>query len=146
MPVRSAQAEWRGDVRHGHGNVSLGSGAFSGTYSFGSRFEEAHGTNPEELIAAAHAACFSMALSLILGNAGYTPDRIHTTAKVRIEKEGESFSITSIDLATIAEIPRIDEGTFRTLADAAKTGCPVSKALASTPITLDASLSLPSKT
>lgn len=87
MPVRNAQAEWRGDVRHGHGNVSLGSGAFSGTYSFGSRFEEAHGTNPEELIAAAHAACFSMALSLILGNAGYTPDRFNTTAKVTIEKD-----------------------------------------------------------
>ena len=146
MPVRSAQAEWRGDVRHGQGNVSLGSGAFSGSYSFGSRFEDAHGTNPEELIGAAHAACFSMALSLILGTAGYTPDRIHTTAKVRIEKEGDSFSITSIDLATTAEIPRIDEATFQRLADAAKSGCPVSKALASTPITLNARLNSAAKT
>jgi osmotically inducible protein OsmC len=126
LPVRNARAEWRGDVRHGHGNVSLGSGAFSG-------------------IGAAHAACFSMALSLILGTAGYTPDRIHTIAKVRIEKEGESFSITSIDLATTAEIPRIDEATFQRLADAAKTGCPVSKALASTPITRDARLSTTAK-
>lgn len=140
MPTRSAQAEWVGEVKRGHGNVSLGSGVFSGSYSFGSRFEDAKGTNPEELLGAAHAACFSMALSLMLGSSGYTPDRIQTTAKVTIEKQGESFAITGINLATTAEIPGIDEAMFRKLADAARTGCPVSKALSAVPITLDARL------
>lgn len=140
MTTRSAHAEWVGDVKGGNGSVTLGSGAFSGPYSFGSRFESAAGTNPEELIGAAHAACFSMALSLMLGNAGYTPDRIRTTAKVTIDKQGDSFAITKIELSTTAQIPSIDEATFHRLAETAKTGCPVSKALAATPITLQAQL------
>ncbi len=140
MPVRKADAVWEGDIRGGNGKVSLGSGAFEGRYSFGSRFEEGAGTNPEELIGAAHAGCFSMALSGGLGRGGHTPKRIATTAKVHIEKVGEGFSITRIELDTQAEVPGIDEATFQELANKAKEGCPVSKALAGTEITLNAKL------
>ncbi|HET6895956.1 MAG TPA: OsmC family protein [Candidatus Baltobacteraceae bacterium] len=140
MATRAAQAEWSGDVKHGHGTIALGSGAFSGSYSFGSRFESEPGTNPEELIAAAHAGCFSMALSLILGAGGHPPEKITTTAKVTIEPEGDGFTITSSALTTTAEVPGIDAAAFATAANAAKDGCPVSKALAGTRITLDARL------
>ena len=140
MPVRNAEAVWEGGLKDGKGNVKLGSGAYSGGYSFGTRFEEQPGTNPEELIGAAHAGCFSMAFSAGLGKAGYTPRRIHTTAKVHIEKVGEGFKITRIQLATEAEIPGIDEKTFREQAEGAKKGCPVSQALAGTQIELDAKL------
>ena len=140
MPVRKASAVWEGDIRGGNGKVSLGSGAFEGRYSFGSRFEEAAGTNPEELIGAAHAGCFSMALSGGLGRAGHPPKRIATTAKVHIEKVGEGFSITKIELDCEAEVPGLDEATFQDLANKAKEGCPVSKALAGTQITLNAKL------
>ena len=140
MPVRKADAVWEGDIRGGNGKVSLGSGAFEGRYSFGSRFEEAAGTNPEELIGAAHAGCFSMALSGGLGRGGHTPKRIATTAKVHIEKVGEGFSITRIELDTQAEVPGIDDATFQEFANKAKEGCPVSKALAGTQITLNAKL------
>jgi osmotically inducible protein OsmC len=140
MPVRKASAVWEGDIRGGNGKVSLGSGAFEGRYSFGSRFEEAAGTNPEELIGAAHAGCFSMALSGGLGRGGHTPKRIATTAKVHIEKVGEGFSITRIELDTEAEVPGIDDATFQDFARKAKEGCPVSKALAGTEITLNAKL------
>ena len=140
MPVRNAEAVWEGGLKDGKGNVKLGSGAFSGGYSFGTRFEEQPGTNPEELIGAAHAGCFSMAFSAGLGKAGYTPKRIHTTAKVHIEKVGEGFKITRIQLATEAEIPGIDEAAFQQHAKAAKEGCPVSKALSATPISLVATL------
>ena len=140
MPVRKASAVWEGDIRGGNGKVSLGSGAFEGRYSFGSRFEEAAGTNPEELIGAAHAGCFSMALSGGLGRGGHTPKRIATTAKVHIEKVGEGFSITRIELDTEAEVPGIDDATFQDFANKAKEGCPVSKALAGTQITLNAKL------
>jgi lipoyl-dependent peroxiredoxin len=140
MPVRKADAVWEGDIRGGNGKVSLGSGAFEGRYSFGSRFEEAAGTNPEELIGAAHAGCFSMALSGGLGRGGHTPKRIATTAKVHIEKVGEGFSITRIELDTQAEVPGIDDATFQEFARKAKEGCPVSKALAGTEITLNAKL------
>jgi osmotically inducible protein OsmC len=140
MPVRKASAVWEGDIRGGNGKVSLGSGAFEGRYSFGSRFEEAAGTNPEELIGAAHAGCFSMALSGGLGRGGHTPKRIATTAKVHIEKVGEGFSITRIELDCEAEVPGIDEATFQDFANKAKEGCPVSKALAGTQITLNAKL------
>jgi len=140
MPVRKADAVWEGDIRGGNGKVSLGSGAFEGRYSFGSRFEEGAGTNPEELIGAAHAGCFSMALSGGLGRGGHTPKRIATTAKVHIEKVGEGFSITRIELDTQAEVPGIDDATFQEFAKKAKEGCPVSKALAGTQITLNAKL------
>jgi lipoyl-dependent peroxiredoxin len=140
MPVRKADAVWEGDIRGGNGKVSLGSGAFEGRYSFGSRFEEAPGTNPEELIGAAHAGCFSMALSGGLGRGGHTPKRIATTARVHIEKVGEGFSITRIELDTEAEVPGIDDATFQDFAKKAKEGCPVSKALAGTEITLNAKL------
>jgi osmotically inducible protein OsmC len=140
MPVRKASAVWEGDIRGGNGKVSLGSGAFEGRYSFGSRFEEAAGTNPEELIGAAHAGCFSMALSGGLGRGGHTPKRISTTARVHIEKVGEGFSITRIELDCEAEVPGIDQATFEEFANKAKEGCPVSRALAGTQITLNAKL------
>jgi osmotically inducible protein OsmC len=106
MVARSGEAEWRGSLSVGSGIVKLGSGAFEGPYSFKSRFEDGKGTNPEELIAAAHAGCFSMALALMLGQSGFTPSRIHTTAKVHIEKAGQGFKITQIELEIEAEIPK----------------------------------------
>ncbi|HEY5599410.1 MAG TPA: OsmC family peroxiredoxin, partial [Candidatus Manganitrophaceae bacterium] len=105
MPVRSAEAVWEGGLKEGKGNVKLGSGVYQGAYSFGTRFEQSPGTNPEELIGAAHAGCFSMALSAGLGKAGITPRRIHTVAKVHLEKVGEGFKITKIELQTEADIP-----------------------------------------
>jgi lipoyl-dependent peroxiredoxin len=140
MPTRSASAVWEGDLKGGKGRVKLGSGAYEGQYSFGSRFESGAGTNPEELIGAAHAGCFSMALSAGLGRAGITPKRISTNATVHLEKIGDSFSITKIQLRTEAEVPGIDEKTFREHAENAKKGCPVSKALAGTQIELEARL------
>lgn len=120
--------------------MKLGSGAFEGRYSFPSRFESGQGTNPEELIAAAHAGCFSMALSAGLGRAGLTPARIHTVARVQLEKVGEGFAITRIELETEAQIPGIDDPTFQEHAEGAKKNCPVSKALAGPEITLKAKL------
>lgn len=120
--------------------MKLGSGAFEGKYSFASRFEEAGGTNPEELIAAAHAGCFSMALSAGLGKAGFQPKRVHTTASVHLEKVGEAFGITRIDLECEAEVPGIDENAFHAQAMAAKENCPVSKALKAVEIVLKARL------
>ncbi|MCB0191995.1 MAG: OsmC family protein [Anaerolineae bacterium] len=140
MPVRNAEAVWEGNFRDGAGNVKLGSGAYEGPYSAASRFEEGDGTNPEELIGAAHAGCFSMALSLILQQAGYDATSIHTVAKVHLNKVGDGFKITSIDLITEASVPDIDEETFMEKAEAAKKGCPVSQALAATEITLEATL------
>ena len=140
MPARTSEAEWRGDLKQGQGTVRLGSGAFEGKYSFPSRFESGAGTNPEELIAAAHAGCFSMALSAGLSRAGHPPARIHTVARVHLEKQGEGFGITRIELETEGEVPGLDEAGFRTQAEAAKTGCPVSKALSAVPMTLKASL------
>jgi len=140
MPTRTAEAEWRGDLLHGDGNMKLGSGAYEGNYSFATRFEEQPGTNPEELIGAAHAGCFSMALSAMLAEAGYEPKRVHTVAKVSIEKVGDGFAITKSALHTNAEVPGIDEATFRNIAEKAKTDCPVSKALGAIEITLDAKL------
>jgi osmotically inducible protein OsmC len=140
MVERTAEAEWKGSLAEGSGFMRLGSGAFEGRYSFKSRFENEQGTNPEELIAAAHAGCFSMAFALMLGKAGFVPRRIHTTAKTHIERAGEGFKITHIDLETEAEIPGIDESQFQEQAQAAKQGCPVSQALAGTQITLKARL------
>ena len=120
--------------------MKLGSGAFEGRYSFASRFEQAGGTNPEELIAAAHAGCFSMALSAGLGKAGYAPKRVHTTAAVHLEKVGEAFGITRIDLECEAEVPGIAAAAFQEQANGAKENCPVSKALKAVEITLNARL------
>ncbi|HET9335744.1 MAG TPA: OsmC family protein [Sphingomicrobium sp.] len=140
MVARAAEAEWKGSLQEGAGTMKLGSGAFEGRYSFGSRFGSEKGTNPEELIAAAHAGCFSMALALGLGQAGFTPRRIHTTAKAQIEQVADGFRITRIELDTEAEVPSIDDASFREQAEAAKRGCPVSRALAGTEITLSARL------
>lgn len=140
MPVRTGDAVWQGDLRGGKGTVRFGSGAYQGAYSFSSRFEQGTGTNPEELIAAAHAACFSMALAGGLAGAGHAPERVHTKASVHIEKVGDSFGITKIELVTEASVPSIDAQAFQAAADAAKKGCPVSKALAAVPISLDAKL------
>lgn len=140
MPARKANAVWEGGLKDGHGKVALGSGAFEGKYSFASRFEEAGGTNPEELIAAAHAGCFSMALSAGLGRGGFTPQRVATEAKVHLGKVGEGFKITHIELVTEATVPGIDDATFQDFAQKAKEGCPVSQALAGTEISLSAKL------
>jgi osmotically inducible protein OsmC len=140
MPARTAEAEWKGSVTEGAGTMKLGSGAFEGKYSFKTRFEDGVGTNPEELIAAAHAGCFSMALSAQLGRAGFTPTRIHTTAKVHLTKSEGGFSINQIDLDTEAEVPGISPEVFQEQADGAKKGCPVSKALAGVDIKLNAKL------
>jgi osmotically inducible protein OsmC len=140
MPVRKADAVWEGGLKGGHGKVSLGSGTFSGAYSFASRFADGPGTNPEELIAAAHAGCFSMALSAGLERAGHPARRVATTAKVHIETGGDGPRISRIELHTEAEVPGIAEADFQQQARQAKEGCPVSKALAGTEIELEARL------
>jgi len=140
MPERSAHAVWKGGLRDGEGSVSGESGALDAKYSFRTRFENEKGTNPEELIGAAHAACFSMALSAALERAGFKADQVETTARVTLEKSGEGFGITRIDLDTRATVPNIDEAAFQEHAEKAKATCPVSKALASVPITLVAAL------
>ena len=140
MPVRTAEAEWKGDLPKGSGRMKTGTGSFEGAYSFGSRFEEANGTNPEELIAAAHAGCFSMAFANQLAKAGHEAQSVKTTAKVHLEKGEAGFGITRIELTCRARVPGVDEKTFREKAEAAKTGCPISKALAAVQITLDAKL------
>ena len=140
MPVRKANAVWEGSLKEGSGKVALGSGAYEGPYSFGSRFEEGTGTNPEELIGAAHAGCFSMALSAGLGRSGFTPTRVATSAKVHLEKVGEGFKITRIELDNESAVPGIDEGAFQEHAKKAKEGCPVSQALAGVEISLNARL------
>lgn len=140
MPIRKADAVWEGDLQGGKGSMKFGSGAFDGQYSFSSRFEEGTGTNPEELIAAAHAGCFSMALSGALGRAGHPPTKVSTTAKVHLEKGEVGFHIPHIELVTEASVPGIDEAEFLRIAGEAKQNCPVSKVLAGAEITLDAKL------
>ena len=140
MLTRKAKGVWEGDLVRGKGTMKFGSGAFEGPYSFLSRFKDGSGTNPEELIAAAHAGCFSMALSNMLAEAGFTPTRVKTKALVRMDNVDGGFKIVRIDLVTEAEVPGLDEATFMATAQAAKTGCPVSQALAAVPVTLDATL------
>jgi len=141
MPTRKAEAEWKGNLAEGSGSLKVASGAFAGPYSFKSRFEEGEAaTNPEELLGAAHAGCFTMALTAQLSRARITPTRIHTTASVKLEKVGEAFSITEIALETEAEVPGIDNEAFQKYALDAKENCPLSKALASTNIKLTATL------
>ena len=140
MPTRHAEATWTGDLKSGKGDFTGQSGSIKGGYSFGTRFENAAGTNPEELIGAAHASCFSMALAAGLGKAGHQPKRVHTTADVTIDKVGEGFKITKIVLKTEGQVPGIDAATFKEFAEKTKTGCPVSQALAATPIELSVKL------
>ena len=140
MPIRSAEAQWNEDLIKGYGTIKVESGAFEGKYSFSSRFESGVGTNPEELIGAAHAGCFSMALSAELGKAGYKPQFVHTIARVHIDKDGDGFSIWRIELETEVKIPDIEYEKFMEFAEGAKKGCPVSKALAGTDIVLNAKL------
>jgi len=138
--IRKASAVWQGDLKGGKGTVSTESGVLSNTqYSFTTRFENGPGTNPEELIAAAHAGCFSMALSAELGKAGITPDRIETTAQLSFEKQDAGFSVTGIHLQTTVKIAAGDRTKFDAAAQAAKAGCPISRLL-NTKITLDAKL------
>jgi osmotically inducible protein OsmC len=141
MPARAASAEWKGSLKEGKGLMKMRSGSYEGPYSFASRFESGAGTNPEELIAAAHAGCFSMALSAGLGKAGFTPTSIQTTATVHLGPLGEGMGIVRIELDTVASVPGIDEKTFMEQAEGAKKGCPISKALAAVPeISLKAKL------
>jgi len=140
MPERSATARWEGGLKDGKGTMRLGSGAFEGQYSFSSRFEEGTGTNPEELIGAAHAGCFSMALSGGLERAGHPPTSIDTSARVHLEKVGEGFKITRIELDNESVVPGTDDATFQEQARKAKEGCPVSQALGGVEITLNARL------
>lgn len=137
---RNASAEWKGGLKDGKGNISTDSGVLANTqYSFSTRFEDGKGTNPEELIAAAHAGCFSMALSGQLGQAGLTAESIRTTASVNLEKTDAGFAITSVHLEVKARVPGADQEAFATAANNAKAGCPVSKVLKAE-ITMNASL------
>lgn len=140
MPIRSSNASWNGDLQQGNGIVRLGSGAWEGQYSFSSRFEEGTGTNPEELIAAAHAGCYSMALSAQLTEAGYAPENIATTADVHITKTSAGFAIPQIDLRTEAQVPGISDEEFQRIASDTKSTCPVSRLVQSAEISLEAKL------
>jgi osmotically inducible protein OsmC len=140
MAQRKASATWKGGLKDGTGNMRLGGGAYEGAYSFQSRFEEGEGTNPEELIAAAHAGCFSMALSGEIGKAGHEPKRVSTEARVSLVKSDQGFTINRITLVTEAEVPGLSDDEFQKLAEAAKKGCPVSRALAGPEINLEATL------
>lgn len=139
MAIRESSAIWKGNLTEGNGSMRLGSGAYEGAFSRASRFEDGPGTNPEELLGAAHAGCFSMYLSLILSKAGHVPTRIDTTAKVHLE---EGPKITLIELSTVGDVPGIDEKTFMEFAEQARKGCPVSQALAAVDMSLTARLTL----
>jgi lipoyl-dependent peroxiredoxin len=130
MTIREAEARWHGTLREGSGRLRLGSGLFEGAYSCPSRFESAPGTNPEELIAAAHAGCFTMALAYGLGNAGHKPSHLHTVAKVHLGATEAGPTITRIELETEGDVPGLDEAGFQKHAEAAKKSCLVSRALA----------------
>lgn len=140
MITRHAQATWEGDLAKGKGHVQTNSGVVNHPYSFNTRFENGPGTNPEELIGAAHSACFSMALSAMLAASGRTPTRVTTKADVMLDKVGEGFKIVKIVLTCEAVVPGIDDKTFQETAAKAKAGCPISQALAATPIELKATL------
>jgi osmotically inducible protein OsmC len=140
MPARKGTAVWEGTLKEGSGSMKLGSGAYEGPFSFKSRFEEGTGTNPEELIGASLAGCFSMALSANLEKAGHPGKRVSTTANVKLEMTDGGPKITVIELDTEAEVPGIDEAMFNEQAEKTKTGCPVSKALTGTEIKLNARL------
>ena len=134
MPTRSASAQWDGTLKEGSGRIEMATGAWEGPYSWSSRFEEAQGTNPEELIAAAHAGCFSMKFAGDLGAAGFDPTSVRTTANVRLEKGEAGWNIVAIELDSEAQVDGIDDGRFQEIAEQAKAACPVSKALAAVPV------------
>jgi osmotically inducible protein OsmC len=140
MPTRSSTAEWSGNLARGSGKMALGSGAFEGSYSFASRFESGEGTNPEELIAAAHAGCFSMALAAALSADDHVPDSVNTTAQVTIETVDDKPTITRSELTTEVKVEGLDDGEFQEYAEAAKQGCAVSRALGGVEISLKAKL------
>ena len=140
MPTRDGHARWEGSLESGSGSMKTGSGALEGNFSAASRFEDGEGTNPEEVIGAAHAGCYSMALTHILGEAGFEPEWVQTTAKVTVKQADGGFVIPKIELETEASIPDISEDEFREQAETAKRECPVSKALAGPEITLEAKL------
>lgn len=140
MRTRTAQATWEGDLKSGKGTMRSQSGAVDGAYSFPSRFEDGQGTNPEELIGAAHAGCYAMAFSLVLGEAGHQPERIDATASVTLGEADGKPTITTVHLDVTGRVPGIDAAEFGRLAEAAKNGCPVSRALAGVDITVEAKL------
>jgi lipoyl-dependent peroxiredoxin len=140
MPTRSAQAEWKGNLARGSGTMSVGSGAFEAPYSFASRFETGEGTNPEELIGAAHAGCFSMALALMLSQDGHQPESVRTEAKVTIEDVDGKPTIARSELSTVGKIEGLSEEEFQRYAEGAKGGCAVSRALGGVEISLEAKL------
>ncbi len=141
MPLRTSSARWQGNLAEGSGSITTGKGGFTSNYSFKSRFEEGEGTNPEELIAAAHSACFSMALSKALADAGYDPASVQTLATVHLDKTEGGFTVTRIDLDSTGNVPGIDAPEFRRLAEGAKANCPISRLLAgAAEITLTARL------
>mgnify|MGYP000028727227 FL=1 len=140
MPTKKALAQWNGDLKNGNGTMELDSGSYKGKYSFASRFEDGDGTNPEELIGAAHAGCFSMALSNELAEAGYNPKSVKTRAEVTFEVTDDGPAITGIKLICEANVPTISEDDFKKFSEGAKNHCPVSKALAGTDISLEAEL------
>jgi osmotically inducible protein OsmC len=142
MPVRTADAEWTGTLQEGSGHMRLGGGAYDGAYTFSSRFEEGEGTNPEELIAAAHAGCYAMALSSNLGKAGFSPEHVDTTATLQFDKLEAGFTITRIELVARARVGGgIDDPTFQEIAAQTKDTCPVSRALAAVAeVTVNATL------
>jgi len=142
MPIRTASARWQGNLTEGSGTIRTGKGGYEGNYSFKSRFEEGEGTNPEELIGAAHAGCFSMALSKALADAGSTATSVETTARVHLDKTDAGMTVTRIDLETVADVPGLDEAEFAKFAEGAKENCPISRLLApGAEITLTARLS-----
>jgi osmotically inducible protein OsmC len=141
MATRNGSAEWKGSLQEGTGSVTVGDDVYTGAYSFKSRFEDEKGTNPEELVAAAHAACFSMALSAILGEDGHTPDSIRTSARAQLRNVDGQPTITAMAIKTEGKVPGLDEAGFQEAADKAKAGCVISRALAGIEeITLEATL------
>jgi lipoyl-dependent peroxiredoxin len=141
MPIRTASARWEGDFVEGSGTVRTGKGGYEGNYSANSRFAEGEGTNPEELIGAAHAGCFSMAFAKALAEAGSPPTSIQTAAKVHLDKTDAGMTVTRIHLETVGDVPGIDEAEFLKIADGAKENCPISRLLSpGAQITLDARL------
>ena len=140
MPTRKASAEWKGGLKEGQGTLKLGSGAYEGPYSFRSRFQEGTGTNPEELLGAAHAACFAMALSAGLEKAGHPAERVSVSSRIEFDTGGDAPTIRSSTLDVEAEVPGLDEKGFLEQAEAAKKGCPVSRALGGVEIRLNARL------
>jgi len=130
MAIRNASARWTGTLTEGNGVLRTGKGGYEGPYSFSSRFEEGEGTNPEELIGAAHAGCYSMFLSKVLTDAGHPPTSVETTAKVHLEKTDAGQTVTQIELDTVGDVPGMDEAEFGAHAETAKSGCPISRLLA----------------